>query len=58
MRKTLQRGRDKFAQLFLDELARFQENPTADDLEKDLVELDMLELCRSALQEWSEDVLT
>jgi RNA polymerase sigma-70 factor (ECF subfamily) len=51
VRQILHRARDKFARLLLDEVADSLENPTADDLEEELAELNLLDYCRPALLE-------
>jgi len=51
LRKTLQRARNKFAQLLLTEVEKSLEKPTIEDLEKELVELELVPYCRSALKE-------
>ncbi len=49
VRKTLDRARDRFADLLLDEIAQAISNPTIDQLEQELIDLNLLEHCRSAL---------
>jgi DNA-directed RNA polymerase specialized sigma24 family protein len=50
VRKTLERARDRFADLLLDEIARALSNPTVDNLEEELIDLNLLECCRPALE--------
>jgi RNA polymerase sigma factor (sigma-70 family) len=49
MRKALQRAREKFADLLLDHLAGSLDQPTPEDLEQELIDLELLEYCRPAL---------
>jgi hypothetical protein len=49
IRKILQRARVKFADLLLDEVAVSIENEAIEAIEEELVSLDMLEYCRSAV---------
>jgi RNA polymerase sigma factor (sigma-70 family) len=49
VRKALQRAHEKFADLLLDEVAGSLENSTPAALEQELVELDLLRFCRTAL---------
>jgi RNA polymerase sigma-70 factor (ECF subfamily) len=50
VRKTLERARDKFADLMLDEIAQALEQPTVERLEEELLDLGLLEYCRDALR--------
>ncbi len=50
VRQTLHRAREKFADLLLDEIAHAVANPTAETLEEELNELELIEHCRPALQ--------
>ncbi|WP_339909814.1 RNA polymerase sigma factor [Symmachiella dynata] len=50
MRKTLQRARDKFAEMLLDEVSKSLQDPRLDELENELVELELDPYCRSALR--------
>ncbi|HTU89161.1 MAG TPA: hypothetical protein VMF69_03595 [Gemmataceae bacterium] len=50
VRKTLERARDRFADLLLDEIAQALSNPTVDNLEEELIDLNLLEYCRPALE--------
>ena len=49
VRQTLHRAREKFADLLLDEVTHSLEDPEADQLEQELVELGLLDYCRPAL---------
>jgi RNA polymerase sigma factor (sigma-70 family) len=49
IRKTLQRAKSRFADLLLDEIAQSLEDPTPDQLEQELIDLELLPYCRSAL---------
>jgi RNA polymerase sigma-70 factor (ECF subfamily) len=48
-RKLLQRARDKFSDLLLNEVIRSLDAPSWDELEKELIDLGLLSYCRSAL---------
>ena len=50
VRKTLERARDRFADLLLDEIAQALTEPTPDELEEELIDLNLLEHCRPALE--------
>lgn len=50
VRKTLERARDRFADLLLDEIAQALSDPDADQLEEELIDLNLLEHCRPALE--------
>jgi RNA polymerase sigma factor (sigma-70 family) len=50
IRKTLQRARAQFADSLLEEVARSLDHPTHDALEQELIDLDLLPYCRSALR--------
>src|SRR5262249_27468749 len=52
VRKTLERARDKYADLLLDEIAQAVESPTQHRLEEELIELELLEQCKAALERW------
>src|SRR5262249_8261078 len=52
VRKTLERARDRYADLLLDEIAQTIEAPTRQRLEEELIELELLEQCKSALDRW------
>ncbi len=50
VRKTLERARDRFADLLLDEIAQALDAPTPERLEEELIDLGLLEHCRPALE--------
>lgn len=50
IRKTLQRSRDRFAELLLGELARMCGSSAEADLESELIDLGLLSYCRPALR--------
>lgn len=52
VRKTLERARDKYADLLLDEIAQAVDSPTRERLEEELIELELLDQCKSALERW------
>jgi RNA polymerase sigma-70 factor (ECF subfamily) len=49
VRKTLERARDRFADLLLDEIADAISDPTPAKLEEELIDLNLLDHCRPAL---------
>jgi RNA polymerase sigma factor (sigma-70 family) len=49
-RKAVQRGREKFAEFLLDEVASSLESPSDEELQRELAELDLLRFCRGALE--------
>jgi RNA polymerase sigma-70 factor (ECF subfamily) len=49
VRQTLHRAREKFSRLLLEEVERSLENPTLDELEQELGELQLLTYCQRAL---------
>jgi RNA polymerase sigma-70 factor (ECF subfamily) len=51
VRKKLLAARTRFAALLLEEVAQSLETPTTDQLEEELLELGLLDYCRSALEE-------
>ncbi|HJT32663.1 MAG TPA: sigma factor [Pirellulales bacterium] len=53
-RKTLERARTRFAELLLDEVESSLACDTLDDLHANLVDLDLLRYCKSALRRRSE----
>jgi hypothetical protein len=53
VRKTLQRGHDKYADLLLDEVAHSLPAATPESLRQELQELDLFKYCGAALQRWS-----
>jgi RNA polymerase sigma-70 factor (ECF subfamily) len=50
VRQTLHRARQLFADLLLDEVAHSLKDPTAEELEQELQELNLWEYCRPALE--------
>jgi RNA polymerase sigma-70 factor (ECF subfamily) len=52
VRQTLHRGRDKFADLLLAEVADTLPNPTAQDLQNELSDLGLLTYCEPALKRY------
>jgi RNA polymerase sigma factor (sigma-70 family) len=50
VRKTLERARDRFADLLLDEIAQALSEPTLEHLEEELIDLNLYEHCRDALE--------
>ena len=50
VRKTLERARDRFAEFLLDEIVQTLGAPTPAQLEDELIELNLLEHCRAALE--------
>ena len=50
VRQTMHRAREKFADLLLDEVETTLEKPTAERLEQELIDLELLSYCRSALE--------
>lgn len=50
VRKRLFLAREKFTDLLLSEVARSLESPTLDEIESELIDLELLEHCRSALE--------
>jgi DNA-directed RNA polymerase specialized sigma24 family protein len=54
VRKTLERARDRFADMLLDEIAQALDDASRDRLEEELIDLGLLEYCRPALARWSE----
>ena len=50
IRKMLQRAREKFAHILLDEVVRTMEQATPEQLEQELIDLGLLEYCRPAMQ--------
>jgi RNA polymerase sigma-70 factor (ECF subfamily) len=49
VRQTLHRAREKFAEILLDEVIQTLVNPALDDLEAELIDLNLQEYCRPAL---------
>jgi hypothetical protein len=50
VRKTVERARGRFAELLLDEIIQTLGAPTAEQLEEELIELNLLDHCRAALE--------
>jgi RNA polymerase sigma-70 factor (ECF subfamily) len=50
VRQILHRAREKFAALLVDEVRHSLENPTAEQLEEELVEVGLFDYCRPALE--------
>jgi hypothetical protein len=50
LRQTLHRAREKFAQLLIDEVIHSLHQPTPAQLEEELIDLELFEYCRPALQ--------
>jgi RNA polymerase sigma-70 factor (ECF subfamily) len=49
-RQTLHRAREKFVDLLFDEVLQALEEPTAEALEQELIDLNLLKYCRKALE--------
>ena len=49
VRVMLHRAREQFADLLLDEVEQSLDEPSFDDLEEELIELELIEYCRPAL---------
>jgi RNA polymerase sigma-70 factor (ECF subfamily) len=54
VRQLLHRGREKFADFLLEEVAQALESPSRQQLEEELIELELLEHCRPALERRGE----
>jgi RNA polymerase sigma-70 factor (ECF subfamily) len=52
VRQTLHRAREKFADLLLEEVAHSLETTDGDRLEQELIDLDLLSYCRTALERY------
>ena len=50
IRKTLQRAKMQFADLLLEEIAQSLGSPTPEELEQELIDLELMPHCRSALK--------
>src|SRR5262249_49941536 len=50
-RQTLHRAREKFADLVLDQVLQSLDNPSAEHLEQELIDLGLLDYCRPALEQ-------
>jgi RNA polymerase sigma-70 factor (ECF subfamily) len=53
VRKTLQRARERFADLLLKEVARSLQTTAVEAVEQELIDLDLLSYCRSALERFA-----
>ncbi|HEX6986705.1 MAG TPA: sigma-70 family RNA polymerase sigma factor [Planctomycetaceae bacterium] len=49
VRQMLHRAREKFAEFLVHEIAQSLEEPTADEIEDELIDLNLLEYCRPAI---------
>lgn len=49
VRQSLHRARDRFADLLLEEVAHSLNSPSIDNIEQELIDLELLEYCRPAL---------
>jgi RNA polymerase sigma-70 factor (ECF subfamily) len=54
IRKWLHEGREKFAELLLEEVARSLRDPSPDAVEEELIDLSLYEYCKPALLAWRE----
>jgi RNA polymerase sigma-70 factor (ECF subfamily) len=54
IRKTLQRARERFAELLLDEVARSIGSTRREDIEEELGELDLLAYCQPAVDRYAQ----
>jgi RNA polymerase sigma-70 factor (ECF subfamily) len=52
VRKTLQRARDKFADLLLEEVARSLQTSDVAEIERELIDLNLLSYCQDALKQF------
>jgi hypothetical protein len=50
VRQILHRAREKFADLLLEEVVHSLENPSVEQMERELIELGLLDYCRPALE--------
>jgi hypothetical protein len=50
VRKRLFLAREKFTDLLLDEVARSLGDPSADEVEQELIDLGLFDYCRAALE--------
>ena len=50
MRQSLHRAREKFADLLLEEVIQSLDSPSAESLEQELIDLELLDYCRPALE--------
>ena len=54
VRKWLHLAREKFAELLLHEVAISLRDPTPDSVEQELIDLELYQYCKSALDEWRQ----
>jgi len=54
VRQTLHRARERFADLLVAEVARSLETEERERIEHELIDLELLSYCRSALQRWGQ----
>ena len=54
VRQTLHRARAKFSDQLLESVVHTLADPNVEELERELIELDLLELCRPALERWGQ----
>jgi RNA polymerase sigma factor (sigma-70 family) len=54
VRKTLERARNKFAELLLDEIANALDRPTREAMEAELIDLGLFDHCQEALERWRD----
>jgi RNA polymerase sigma-70 factor (ECF subfamily) len=50
VRQTLHRAREKFAEILIEEVAQTLVNPTLNDLEQELIDVDLFQYCRPAVE--------
>lgn len=50
VRQLLHRAREKFAAFLLDDVAQSLQNPSNEELEQELIDLNLLEYCRPDLE--------
>jgi RNA polymerase sigma factor (sigma-70 family) len=58
VRKWLHLGREKFAELLLREVAFSLHEPTPDAVEQELIDLELYQYCKPALDEWRLQLVT
>jgi RNA polymerase sigma-70 factor (ECF subfamily) len=51
VRQTLHRAREKFAEILVEEVAQTLVNPTLTDIEHELIDVDLFEYCRPAVEQ-------
>ena len=54
MRKVLQRARERFAGLLLEEVARSLQSSDIAEVEQELIDLDLLSSCRAAPERFGQ----